>query len=111
MGKFEPMEPPLAVNGRPVYQAAGGVDRYFFLASDSQWWLGNEASMRAGKAWGWVQSAAAEPDALTPDPVKGGWQVFDHTRPAGVLWLAAPSVCVRQVRREGGCGVGARRAV
>ena len=46
--------------------------------------------MRAGEATGWVRSAVAEPDALTPDQVKGGWEAWDST-----AWVAAPSLRVR----------------
>jgi hypothetical protein len=95
MGGFELMEPPLAVNGRPVYRAAGGKGLYFYFASVSHWCVSpDEADMRAGKATGALGSAAAEPDALTPDQVKSGWIVSGGEKP-----VAAPSVRVRQVRR------------
>ena len=49
--------------------------------------------MRAGKAAGWVASAKAEPGALTPDQVKGGWRVWDYSSKE---WKPAPKVRVRQ---------------
>jgi hypothetical protein len=78
-------------NGRPVWQAAGGKDEYAFFASDGKWWICIGAdTMRAGKAAGVVSSVAAEPGALTPDQVQGGWQVSD-----GTAWFAAPGLRVR----------------
>jgi hypothetical protein len=69
-----------AANGRAVWQAAGAEKRwglYTFFGTGGKWWIGNGESMRAGKDAGWVASAAAEPDALTPDQVEGGWQAVD----------------------------------
>ena len=77
MGVFGPMQPAKMVNRRAVWQAADGKDRYAYFADDGKWYINDGESMRAGKARGWVCSAAAEPDALTPDQVKGGWQATD----------------------------------
>jgi hypothetical protein len=101
MGGFELMEPLLAVNGRPVYRAANGADRYFYFWSDSTWTVSNEEDMRGGREGEGadVYSTAAEPDALTPDQVKGSWTVWD-----GEDRMAA---CVRQVRwGRGRCSAG-----
>jgi ubiquitin len=92
---FTLLEPLKMVNRRAVWQAAGGWDWFAFFGSNGGWTIGNGANMRAGKATGWLCSAAAEPDALTPDQVQGGWQV-SH----GSGFVAAPSVSVRQLTVE-----------
>ena len=76
MGVFELMEPPLLMNGRAVYQKAGG-SMYFYFGSDTKWHISAERAMRAGKAkGGYMCSAAAQPNALTPEQVKGSWTVL-----------------------------------
>ena len=87
-GGFELTEQ--TANGWPVWQAAGGLDRYAFVGSNSRLFIGNGKSMRAGKASGWVRSAAAEPGALTPDQVQGGWHAFH-----GKAFVAAPALRAR----------------
>jgi hypothetical protein len=52
--------------------------------------------MRAGKDEGWVCSVAAEPGALTPDQVTGGWRVSDFK--GGMVTV--PSLRVRQRTAE-----------
>jgi hypothetical protein len=83
-------------NGRSAWQVAGGKDQFAFFACDGKWWIYNREGMRAGKDAGWVMSGAAEPGALTPDQVQGGWQVYD-----GTAWLAAPGLRVRPATAAG----------
>jgi hypothetical protein len=75
----------------------------FFASSDYRWYMSVAEDMRAGKAAGWVSTVDAEPDALSPDQVKGAWEVWDN---AGKAWVAAPNARVRQVsgRAEAGAG-------
>ena len=85
------VEPVTMVNRRAVWRAVDGKDRFVFLASDDRWYVYSTARMRTGAPGGWVCSVAAEPDALTPDQVKGGWQVLDAKK----AWVAAPNVNVQ----------------
>jgi hypothetical protein len=59
--------------------------------------------MRAGAAGGVVQSSAAEPGALAPDGVKGGWQAWD-----GKARVAAPALRVRPWTAEDKAAVAER---
>jgi hypothetical protein len=81
------------VGGRGVWQGEGGLngDYLFFASSVNRWYVSDEEDMRAGKDTGWVRTADAEPDALTPDQVKGAWQVAD-----GKAWVAAPNARVQR---------------
>jgi hypothetical protein len=92
MHGFELAAPLKMVNGRAVWQALGHMHLCVFLADNGVWYIGDLAKtpMCAGKAGGWVRSIAAEPDALTPDQVKGGW------RATGGQGEAMPNVLVRQ---------------
>jgi hypothetical protein len=83
MGGFALTQPPELVNRRAVWQAAGRDDLYAFVRKEGKWWIGRGGSLHdrqsggcriaAAGLHGWVASAAAEPDALTPDQVKRGW--------------------------------------
>ena len=96
IGGFELMEPLQVFNRRAVWRAVGGNDRYTFVASNGRWWISRGESMRTGKDEGWVCSVAAEPGALTPDQVTGGWRVSDGK--GG--WVMVPSLRVRQRTAE-----------
>jgi hypothetical protein len=87
-GEYELTEE--TVNGRPVWQAVGGKDTYAFFASDSTWTVGDGENMRAGKRSAVLYTASEEPNALTPDLVKGGWVAWD-----GKGWPAAPGLHMR----------------
>ena len=91
LGRFGLTQPLKMVNGRAVWQAAGGKDKYAFLGSDGRWFISDGATMHEGQATGWVHSDVAEPDALTPDQVTGGWQAHD-----GAAFVAAPGVRARR---------------
>ena len=62
MGRYELMEGKI-VNGRGVWQRKEGKegqkDLYLYYASDQMWYIYNKEAMEAGKAAGWVRSAAA----------------------------------------------------
>jgi hypothetical protein len=71
MGVYEPKE----VNGRSVWQALGGIDRYLFYGTKNAWYVttGSEewvAGVDAG-----VMSVTST--AATPDQITGTWRVFD----------------------------------
>jgi hypothetical protein len=77
-------------NERRVWQQEGKKDRYAYFGSTGNWTIGDGADMRAGKGAGQVVSAAAEPGALTPNEVKGGWRAA-----VGGKLVAAPALRVR----------------
>ena len=85
MGMYELMEGK-EVNGRGVWQAAGGQELFMYYASTKEWWIGGRASMEAGKASGWMNVASA---ALTPDQVTETWKVTPG-------WVDAPKVRARR---------------
>jgi hypothetical protein len=97
MGGFSLVRPLLMMNRRGVWCAAhrAEVVRVWY-GSSKKWLVGSEASMRAGKDVAWMTTANAEPDALTPVQVKGGWMA-SH----GKGWVAAPNVRMRQVSKGG----------
>ena len=71
MGVFQLMTEQTA-NGRPVWQKVGGKEQYTYFMSNGKWGACNEENIREGSTAADVQSAAAEPGALTPDAVTGG---------------------------------------
>jgi hypothetical protein len=89
--------PRLMVNGRGVWRAVDGSDSYVYFGSNQKWLVSSEVSMRAGTSTAVIATAGVEPDALTPDQVKGAWRVF--TGKSGA-WAAAPRLRVRQVRLD-----------
>jgi hypothetical protein len=95
MGRYELVKPLKMVNRRAVWQAVGRKNEYVFVGSDGSWWISDVESMSVGENSGWVASAVAEPDALTPNQVQGGWKVDDDR-----ALVAAPSVSVRQWAAE-----------
>jgi hypothetical protein len=89
MGVYELMESK-AVNGRGVWQmAGGGVENFMYYASNKYWYICNgRETMEAGEGAGAMKVAST---ALTPNQVTETWQV-DGT-PTG--WLDAPKVRAR----------------
>jgi hypothetical protein len=83
MGMYELMEGK-EVNGRGVWQMAGGVEYFMYYAS--QWFISHREDMEAGKGTGWMSVASA---ALTPDQVTETWQVTPG-------WVDAPKVRARR---------------
>jgi hypothetical protein len=75
------------VNGRGVWQLAGGKEVFIHYASTKQWWISNRADMEAGKARGYIRVASP---ALAPDQVTETWKVTDGTGTG--TWLDAPKV-------------------
>ena len=74
------------VNGRGVWKREGKED-YLYYASSGKWYVSDKENMLAGKATGWVHTAADT--ALTPDKISAEWKVYTGKR--GV-WEAAPKV-------------------
>jgi hypothetical protein len=72
MGMYELMEGK-EVNGRGVWQMAGGVEYFMYYGSNKHWFIGNRARMEEG-AGGWMSVVST---ALTPDQVTETWQVVD----------------------------------
>jgi hypothetical protein len=89
MGVYELMEGK-EVNGRGVWEMKGGKkwERFVYYASNKEWWVGNRASMEAGKALGWLKVAST---ALAPDQVTETWEAT----PDNKGWVDAPKVRVR----------------
>jgi hypothetical protein len=83
MGVYELVEGK-EVNGRGVWQMAGGKEYFLYYAS-KQWIMSHRASMEAGKASGWLSVAST---ALTPDQITETWQVADGNG----KWPEAPKV-------------------
>jgi hypothetical protein len=84
MGMYELIEGK-EVNGRGVWQMAGGKEYFMYYNSIKEWMIGDSREyMEAGKADGWMYVATT---ALTPDQVTGTWKVWD-----GTAWVDAPKV-------------------
>ena len=87
MGMYELMEGK-EVNGRGVWQMAGGQEVFMYYASTKEWWIGGRENMEAGKAAGWMGVAST---ALTPDLIAETWKLYD-----GTSWVDAPKVRARR---------------
>jgi hypothetical protein len=87
MGVYELMEGK-EVNGRGVWQMAGGVEYFIYYSSSKEWYIGGRASMEAGEAAGVM---SVDSSALTPDQVTETWWVHD-----GTAWVDAPKVRARR---------------
>jgi hypothetical protein len=97
MGMYELVEGK-EVNGRGVWQMAGGKELFMYYSS-SQWWIVNNREwMEAGEADGWMCVAST---ALTPDQVTKTWKVADIVAKA---WVDVPKVRARM------CSVEEKRA-
>jgi hypothetical protein len=97
MGVYELMEG-MEVNGRGVWQAAGGEENFMYYAKRNtpddkrwHWFVSDRKYMEAGKGAGWMKVAST---ALTPDQVTETWQV------TGKGWLNAPKVRARMCSAE-----------
>jgi hypothetical protein len=75
MGVYELMEGK-EVNGRGVWQMAGGQQYFMYYGSNKQWLISAREAMEAGKAAGWMY---VDSTALTPDQVTETWKVWDGT--------------------------------
>jgi hypothetical protein len=87
MGVYELMEGK-EVNGRGVWQMAGGQEDFMYYSSNKKWYINARASMEAGKDAGWMSVASS---ALTPNQITETWQVSD-----GKAWVDAPKVRARR---------------
>jgi hypothetical protein len=89
MGVYELMEGK-EVNGRGVWQRAGGQEYFMYYDGNEQWFIcsGREA-MEAGEAAGAMRVAST---ALTPDQATETWQVA----PGDGKWYDAPKVRARR---------------
>jgi hypothetical protein len=55
------------VNDLPVWAAEHHGDSFFmYRSNDRRLWIGNDEDCAAGKAWGWMQNAAQNPELLAP---------------------------------------------
>jgi hypothetical protein len=86
MGMYELMEGK-EVNGRGVWQMAGGVELFMYYGSRKAWMINDREDMEVGEHAGWMYVASA---ALTPDQVTETWQVHD-----GTAYVDAPKVRAR----------------
>jgi hypothetical protein len=75
MGMFELVEGK-EVNGRGVWQMAGGEEHFMYYASNKKWGIGGRAMMEAGKNVVLIYVAST---ALTPAQATETWQVWDGT--------------------------------
>jgi hypothetical protein len=98
MGVYELVEGK-EVNGRGVWQMAGGVEYFMFYAKRDKpddkrwhWFVSGRANMEAGKAVGVMKVASS---ALTPDQVTETWEVSD-----GTAFVDAPKVRARVCSAE-----------
>jgi hypothetical protein len=91
MGMYELMEGK-EVNGRGVWQMAGGQDWFMYYGSIKEWFIGDRANMEAREGAGGMSVAST---ALTPDQVTETWQVVD-----GTAWVDAPKVRTRMCSAE-----------
>jgi hypothetical protein len=83
MGMYELMEGK-EVNGRGVWQMAGGQECFMYYASNKKWTICyDRVAMEAGKDGGAMYVA------LTPDQVTETWKVY------GTAWVDAPKVRTR----------------
>jgi hypothetical protein len=92
MGVYELVEGK-EVNGRGVWQMAGGQEHFMYYGSNKEWIISDRASMEAGKAAGWLHVASI---ALTPDQITETWRVSDGAS----SWLDAPKVGARVYSAE-----------
>ena len=92
MGMYELMEGK-EVNGRGVWQMAGGRDNFMYYGSTKTWFIYDRANMEAGKAAGYMMVVSS---ALTPDQVTETWKVT----PDSVAWVDAPKVRARMYSPE-----------
>jgi hypothetical protein len=93
MGVYELMEGK-EVNGRGVWQMAGGQEWFMYYDSNKQWTISDRASMEAGEGAGWMSVAST---ALTPNQVTETWQVVDESVMA---YVDAPNVRARMCSAE-----------
>jgi hypothetical protein len=91
MGMYELVEGK-EVNGRGVWQMAGGQEVFMYYASTNQWGVSKREYMEAGKAAGWMSVAST---ALTPDQVTETWRVWD-----GKSYVDSPKVRARLYSAE-----------
>jgi hypothetical protein len=89
MGVYKLMEGK-EVNGRGVWQMAGGWDHFMYYSDDKEWWVGDRENMEAGRDEGWMYVDSA---ALTPDQVTETWVV---STPDGKTWVNTPEVMARR---------------
>jgi hypothetical protein len=95
MGVYERVEDKKA-NGRGVWQAVGGIDRFLFYdggerngySSKHQWMVSDRESMEAHDGEGFM---CVNSTATTPDQITEQWQVHHD----GKAWVNAPKVRVR----------------
>jgi hypothetical protein len=91
MGLYELVEGK-EVNGRGVWQMAGGRECFMYYGSYKSWFIcSGKAAMEAGKGVTYAKIMAGQmgvaSTALTPDQITDTWKVSD-----GTAWLDAPKV-------------------
>ena len=91
MGVYELVEGK-EVNGRGVWQMAGGQEYFMYYSSDKEWYISHREAMEAGENAGWMGVAST---ALTPDQVTETWKVGD-----GTAFVDAPKVRARMCSAE-----------
>jgi hypothetical protein len=87
MGVYERVEDK-KVDGRGVWQAVGGIDRFlFYYSSSEKWMVSSRESMEAdnGLRFMCVHSTSTNPDQITEQ-----WGILDNT-----AWVNAPKMRVR----------------
>jgi hypothetical protein len=96
MGVYELMEGK-EVNGRGVWQMAGGQKHFMYYGRNKEWWISKREDMEAGKASGWmhVASTALTPDQIIPLYAHETWRVHD-----GTAFVDAPRVRARMCSAE-----------
>jgi hypothetical protein len=92
MGGYELMEGK-EVNGRGVWQMAGGLEYFMYYHNNKEWFISTRANMEAGEDAGWIRVASS---ALTPDQVTETWQAA----PGDGKWYDAPKVRARMCSAE-----------
>jgi len=103
MGAYE-LQPDRVINGRAVWKAAAGNDRFIYYADCGAWMVGAEESMLLGRSRGLLKATSA---ALTPDRIDTLWDVFtgDEAAPPGDgrdKWVPSQAVLAYQLTDEVG---------
>jgi hypothetical protein len=87
MGVYERVEDK-KVNGRGVWQALGGLNRFlFYYSSSEKWMVSSRESMEAGNG---LRFMCVNSTSTTPDQITEQWLVSDNT-----AWVSAPKMRVR----------------
>jgi hypothetical protein len=88
------------VNGRGVWQMAGGEELFMYYSNDKQWFIGDREEMEAGEDGGLIRVAST---ALTPYQVTETWKAYDPYNDEDIytnFYVDAPKVKVRMYSVE-----------